>query len=80
MKLKPIPQEEPQKRVPFTLKESLLEQLEEYRKFYLAKYAIDIKTSQLVGEMLTTFMKEDKEFARHLKGLPGSTATPAAPK
>lgn len=68
MKLGKVTKNDPMKRVPLSMHESVNKQLELYRAFYKNNTNEEISMSLLVEEMTKKFMAEDKDFQKFLKG------------
>lgn len=64
MRLKQVTLNDPQVRLSVSVKSSTLTSLEAYRERYLATYGIPIEKSQLVDEIIRTFISEDKAFQK----------------
>jgi Uncharacterized conserved small protein len=67
MKLGKVTKNDPMKRVPLSMHESVNKQLELYRVFYKNNTNEEISMSLLVEEMTKKFMAEDKDFQKFLK-------------
>lgn len=67
MKLGKVTKNDPMKRVPVSMHESVVKDLEAYRAFYKQETGEEISMSLLVEEMTKRFMLEDKSFQKYLK-------------
>ena len=64
MKIKKISKKDPTVRETFTLKQSTVNMLQEYKAFYEETYKEPIEYKALVEEILLTFAAMDKDFVK----------------
>jgi hypothetical protein len=80
MKLKKVTTNDPSKRISVSLRQSVIESLGAYQVFYRRNTSDEISFSLLVEEMVRTFMKEDKEFAKFLAANPDAGKDAVTPE
>jgi hypothetical protein len=67
MKLGKLPEKDPVESKPVGLKKSAWAKIQQYQRLYAKEHGKEIKTNELVGLMLETFMEGDKDFQKFLK-------------
>lgn len=67
MKLSLIPGHEATSKVNFSWKTSTVDLLQRYASFYKANTGADVSIKDITEQMLLDFMRDDKEFQKHLK-------------
>lgn len=76
MKLSRIAGQEVGVKVSWTFKNSTVELLERYRKEFSIVTKTDVKTKDMVEQMLLDFIQDDKEFQKRLRAQASSVAAP----
>ncbi len=67
MRLEKLPDRDPIARKPIGLHQSVWDRIEQYQKLYKRDYGKEIKQSELLEQIVDSFMSSDKDFQKYLK-------------